>query len=259
MEVMHSGSGELDAPAEVSPLDDFVAHGMVEADGVSRNAASGGRGGNPSSSVRPLDPRNALTIVSGLPRSGTSMMMQMLAAAGLPIASDGRRAADEDNPRGYYELEAVRRLREDASFVAGRVGQTVKVIAPLLPFLPADYDYRVVFMERDLQEILDSQRAMLSRTGQGDHVMDDEALGPAFSRQLSKVKCWIDQRDNLRTCFVSHRQALAHPTEISAVVVSFLEETGALADELNGAETRCVLRQRMAAVVEPGLHRQRMA
>jgi hypothetical protein len=114
----------------------------------------------PSSAERHLDPARMITIVSGLPRSGTSMMMQMLEAAGLEIASDALRAADADNPRGYYELEAVKRIRDDDSFLGECVGRVVKIVAPLLPSLPEEYDYRIVFMERDLAEVLASQREM---------------------------------------------------------------------------------------------------
>ena len=110
-----------------------------------------------------LDPGRTITIVSGLPRSGTSMMTQMLEAAGFEIASDGRRVADPDNPRGYYELDAVKRLRQDTSCLAAAVGRAVKIVALLLPALSRDYDYRVIFVERELDEVLASQRAMLDR------------------------------------------------------------------------------------------------
>ena len=121
-----------------------------------------------------LDPNRTITIVSGLPRSGTSMMMQMLEAAGLEVATDGRRIADSDNPKGYFELDAVKRLQEDSSFLQTVVGQAVKVVSPLVPFLPSEYDYRIISMERDLDEVLASQRVMLDRRGHSDLRQSDE-------------------------------------------------------------------------------------
>ena len=132
------------------------------------------------------------------------MMMQMLEAAGLEVATDGRRAADADNPKGYYELDAVKRLREDSSFLQSIVGQAVKVVAPLLSFLPPEYDYRVIFMERDLDEIMASQRSMLDRVAGGDvRESDDEALARAYGHQLAQVRRWLAERKRmLSSCTV---------------------------------------------------------
>ena len=202
---------------------------------------------------RPLDPARTITVVSGMPRSGTSMMMQMLEAAGLRMAIDDERMADPDNPRGYFELEAVKRLPEDASFLEAVVGRVVKIVAPLLPSLPPEYDYRVIFMERDLREVLDSQRAMLDRIGGGDHRVDDETLSRVFERQLRRVENWLASQENFRTSFVSHRLAMTSPVGFAAGVVAFLEETGAFppsADSVTASE-------QMAAIVDPALHRHR--
>ncbi|HYH50718.1 MAG TPA: sulfotransferase family protein, partial [Acidimicrobiia bacterium] len=108
-------------------------------------------------------------IVSGLPRCGTSMMMAMLAAGGLPLLVDNVREADEDNPRGYYEFEAVKHMKEDTSWLADAGGKVVKMVSALLTDLPGGHPYRVVFMERNMAEILASQRTMLSRQG---HTVD---------------------------------------------------------------------------------------
>jgi hypothetical protein len=102
-----------------------------------------------------------ITIVSGLPRSGTSLMMQMLAAGGMQILSDGERAADVDNPRGYLEWERIKRLPRDPTCIAEAEGKAVKVISLLLLSLPEGHDYRVVFMQRPLPEVLASQQAMM--------------------------------------------------------------------------------------------------
>ena len=109
-----------------------------------------------------------MTVVTGLPRSGTSMLMQMLAAGGIPPLSDGERLPDDDNPRGYFELESVKRLQKDSSWLSDAQGKAVKIIAQLLPNLP-QLNYRLIFMDRDLDEVIESQRRMLLRNGrQGD-------------------------------------------------------------------------------------------
>jgi hypothetical protein len=204
-----------------------------------------------------LERGRTITIVSGLPRSGTSMMMQMLGAAGLEVATDDRRIADSDNPNGYYELDAVKRLREDSSFLKSIVGQVVKVVSPLIPLLPSKYDYRVISMERDLDEIMASQRVMLDRRGSsGVRQPDDEALARAYRRQLEKVNLWMAGQPNVRTCFVSHRQALTSPREIGMAVATFLDETGAFQGMTNESKTRELAATRMAAVIDPHLYHE---
>ena len=107
-----------------------------------------------------------ITIVSGLPRSGTSLMMQMLESGGLPVLCDGERKADTDNPKGYFEWERIKQLPKDPSLIAEAEGKVVKVISQLILSLPADHDYRIVFMQRPLPEVLKSQDKMLRTPGQ---------------------------------------------------------------------------------------------
>ena len=109
-----------------------------------------------------------IVVVSGLPRSGTSMAMKMLAAGGMPILTDGIRQADESNPRGYYELETVKELhtQQDTAWLADAKGKAVKVVSFLLTWLPEGYNYRVVFMQRDLREVIASETTMLLKRGQ---------------------------------------------------------------------------------------------
>src|SRR5260370_20318317 len=109
-----------------------------------------------------------ITIVSGLPRSGTSLMMQMLDAGGLPVLSDGERRADTDNPKGYLEWERIKQLPKDPSLIAEAEGKVVKVISQLILSLPSDHEYRIVFMQRPLPEALKSQEEMLRRRGNPD-------------------------------------------------------------------------------------------
>jgi hypothetical protein len=212
-------------------------------------------GMDPESNARPLDPRRTITIVSGLPRAGTSMMMQMLSAAGLELAIDASRPADQDNPRGYFELDAVRRLPTDHTFLGGAVGRVVKIVSPLLRFLPPEFDYRVIFMERELPEILDSQRAMLARMGGGDDLQPDEAiLGRALGHQVRDAKAWLAEHGNFRACFISHAKTLDSPMETSERVTAFLASTGGRGS-IDGDSSRAIAR--MAAAVDPDLHRQR--
>jgi hypothetical protein len=215
-----------------------------------------------------LDPERSLTIVSGLPRSGTSLMMQMLEAAGLSIATDGLRRANVDNPRGFYELDAVKGMRRDASFVKGLVGRAVKIVAPLLPCLPPEFDYRIVFVERDIRETLASQRAMLDRPGGAGsdgragsgskEPAPDADLARAYEHAIREVKRWLVSRTGIETCFVAYRDVLLDPEAQSDRLLAFLEETGGVPATAGGPEARSIIRARMAAVVDPALHRIRM-
>jgi hypothetical protein len=119
-----------------------------------------------------------IVIVSGLPRSGTSMAMKMLEAAGLHVVTDGARAADEDNPKGYYEDERVKdlHLSADKTWLRDARGKVVKIISFLLKSLPPDNNYQVLFMHRNLREIVASQNKMLLRRGEWSDTPDDRAL-----------------------------------------------------------------------------------
>ncbi len=187
--------------------------------------------------------KECVTIVSGLPRSGTSVMMQMLAAGGVQVLADEQRVADEHNPRGYFELEAVRHSRTDQSWLEKAGGKAVKVIHLLLPNLPADREYRVIFMRRDLAEVIASQRAMLQRQGRPGAVLPDSKLAEVFEKQLAEVRQWLGQHSNFQVLEVQHRELIASPQTTAERVAAFL-----------GGGLDVV---RMAAVVEPGLYRQR--
>ncbi|MBW1882598.1 MAG: sulfotransferase family protein [Deltaproteobacteria bacterium] len=206
-----------------------------------------------------LDPARTITIVSGLPRSGTSMMMQMLEAAGFEIATDGRRVADRDNPKGYYELDAVKRLREDASCLVEAVGRAVKVVAPLLPSLSDDHDYRVIFVERELDEVLASQRAMLDRTQASDAQPGDDTLKRAYENQLSEVKSWLVRQPNVRAVFVAHCLALRSPERVARSVADFLSATGGFPEDSSQPGARDSRIEAMARIVDARLHRHHLA
>lgn len=184
-----------------------------------------------------------ITVVSGLPRSGTSMMMQMLVAGGMPVVSDGLRTADADNPRGYFELEAVKKLKTDSAWLAGARGHAVKVISMLLCELPADHDYRVIFMLRDMDEILASQNEMLKRRGTAGTESGDAAMRQHLEAHLKKVVAWLAERKNFRVLYCHHREILRAPAEQARRVREFL---GAGLDD-----------QAMTQAIDPSLHRNR--
>ena len=183
-----------------------------------------------------------ITVVSGLPRSGTSMLMQMLAAAGYPCLTDGVRGADADNPRGYFEYEKVKWLRRDYSWLPEAKGKAVKIIVQLIPFLPSQFSYQVIFMERDISEVLASQRKMLQRQGKSGGNLSDAQLHQIFERQVLEVKQMLVQRD-IPTLDVAYSAALQYPMKVAERIQAFLIESLDV-----GA---------MAAAIDPNLHRQR--
>jgi hypothetical protein len=192
--------------------------------------------------VAPIDGSTTI-IVSGLPRCGTSLMMRMLQAGGVPLLTDGLRAADEDNPGGYFEYEPVRRTRQDASWIEQARGRAVKVVHVLLPHLPADRAYRVILMARDLCEVVASQRAMLQRRGAQGAALPPQQLAEAYRRQLRNVAAWLAGRPNMRVLDVDYHDLVRDPAAGAAAVGRFL-----------GVDLDTVA---MAACVDPFLHRQR--
>ncbi|MGO4881108.1 MAG: alkaline phosphatase family protein [Bryobacteraceae bacterium] len=170
----------------------------------------------------PVDRARVVTIVAGLPRSGTSMMMQLLAAAGIAPYTDRQRVADPDNPRGYFEHENAARLHQDASWISVARGKAVKIVAHLLPYLPAGEEYRIVFMHRDLNEVVASQRAMLARLARTGARLDDRALARTYTRQLVQVQTWLQHRPETQVLPVSYAEALRDPIGTAARLAGFL-------------------------------------
>ncbi|HUU08967.1 MAG TPA: alkaline phosphatase family protein [Phycisphaerae bacterium] len=185
-----------------------------------------------------------IVIVSGLPRSGTSMMMQMLAAGGLPPLADDQRPADADNERGYFEFAAAKAVHRDASWMPQARGKALKVVAHLLMSMPRGKDdhYRVVFMERDLPEVVASQRDMLAGQGKRGAKLTPEELSKVFNQQVQRIKTMLAIA-RVPVLYVSHRDCIGRPARVAARVNAFL---GAALDE-----------PAMAAVVEPRLYRHR--
>ena len=163
-----------------------------------------------------------ITVVSGLPRSGTSMMMQMLGAGGIDVVTDDVRKADEDNPRGYFELEHVKKLKENNDWLAGCRGKAVKVISLLLFDLPSSYHYKIIFMQRNMFEVLASQKVMLKRRGEIGDGISDEEMAKKFEKHIMQVEDWIAQQRNMEVLYVSYNEVIKNPLFYSETVNRFL-------------------------------------
>ena len=173
----------------------------------------------------PFKKRQALeviTIVSGLPRSGTSMMMKILEAGGLEIFTDNLRVPDEDNPKGYYELEQVKALKDgDDAWIKDAPGKVVKVISSLLEYLPSSYKYKIVFMRREIVEILASQKQMLIRRGENSEG-DDQKMAELFQEHLKRVRVWLANQSNMEILYVDYNALMADPSPAINAVAEFL-------------------------------------
>jgi hypothetical protein len=166
--------------------------------------------------------KKPVVIVSGLPRSGTSMMMQILEAGGLEVLSDQVRQADSDNPRGYYEFEPVKQTSSDSSWLKRSGGKAVKMVYRLLYDLPDDYEYLVVFMNRDLNEVLRSQNKMLERLGKAGAGEDDEDMAVLFRAELDKFYRWVEGKDNIRIIYINYVDVISEPFKQCRAVNAFL-------------------------------------
>jgi hypothetical protein len=168
----------------------------------------------------------------------------MLDAGGIPPITDNVRTADEDNPQGYYEFERVKALdKGDTAWVADARGKSVKVISALLKYLPSDYAYRVVYIRRNMPEILASQRKMLVRRGEDPDKVDDEQMTALFEKHVQQVESWLQQQPNIQVLYVHYSDILANPEREAQRLNQFL------GGDLNV--------ERMAEVVDPDLYRNR--
>lgn len=185
-----------------------------------------------------------IVVVSGLPRSGTSMTMRMLEAAGLSIVVDGLREADEDNPKGYFELERVKDLAQENNWdwLQDARGQAIKIISYLLKELPDNHNYKVIFMRRDLREVLASQAKMLERRSETNET-DDERMVELYENDLWKAGYLLKNNSRFETLMVSYRDVLDNP----------LDQAGKINEFLGGGHDI----DKMAAAVDPQLYRNR--
>lgn len=184
----------------------------------------------------------SVVIVSGLPRSGTSMMMRMLQAGGMLAVTDNLREADEDNPNGYFEFERVKQIKEDFAWISDAKGRAVKMVSMLLYDLPRDTEYKVVFMRRALNEILASQKVMLERMGKNAD-FDIEEMAFLFTKHLGEIEEWLALQKNMSVFYVNYRNVLDAPLKKAESINDFLE---------GGLDVSA-----MAAIVDESLYRQR--
>ena len=188
------------------------------------------------------DLTDPLVIVTGLPRSGTSLLMRLLAAGGQPILTDHLRPPDAGNPRGYYEYEPVKSLVRDNAWLHQHRGQAVKIISTLLPFVPPGIPLKVIFIQRDIGEILASQSAMLARAGKVP-IADPTLLESAFQKQLTAARALLNARHLTQQLPLHYHEVIRDPAAAITRLTDFLP---ALHD-----------REAMLRVVEPNLYRQR--
>ncbi|MEZ5331816.1 MAG: sulfotransferase [Thermoanaerobaculia bacterium] len=183
-------------------------------------------------------------VVSGLPRSGTSMAMKMLEAGGVPLVTDGQREADIDNPKGYFEDERVLRLAEEAdkAWLRGSRGKAIKIISYLLRHLPPENNYKILFMRRDLTEVLASQAKMLERRGE-PNATEDERMRQLFETDLWKAGYFMKHAAHVEALEIHYSEVLADPEGHAYRIAEFV-----------GAELDV---EKMAQVVDPDLYRNR--
>lgn len=189
---------------------------------------------------------NVITIVSGLPRSGTSMMMKMLDRGNMPILSDNIRKPDTDNPKGYYEFERVKELEHDNSWLETARGKAVKIVSPILRHLVMDkkYRYKIIFMLRSLDEVLASQRKMADRLNQTKDTIKDNILKQNYSAHLEEIRQWLEKNENIEVMYVNYADIVSNPVSIAEDISNFLDINS------NTAE--------MSQVIDTSLYRQRI-
>ncbi len=149
-------------------------------------------------------------------------MMQMLVAGGMTPLADGERQADADNPRGYLEWERIKQLPTDPDCIAAAEGKVVKVISRLLLALPASYEYRVIFMQRPLPEVLASQDQMLRRRGTYKEGVDSAAISAAFEKHLRDVYAWLEGKSHVRALKIQYHDVLQDSKAIAQKLAEFL-------------------------------------
>ncbi|WP_397568612.1 sulfotransferase domain-containing protein [Schlesneria sp. T3-172] len=183
-----------------------------------------------------------IIVVSGLPRSGTSLMMQMLSQGGVEIVTDHLRSPDPDNPRGYFEYEAAKDIEDDASWLPTARGKAVKMISMLLYHLPPTERYRVLFLERDLEEVLQSQETMLRRMNRPSAAPSAEMLS-AYQTHLERLHEWLAGRTEISLLRVGYRNLLNEPATEARRIAHFLGRNLDLAA--------------MTTAIDPALYRNR--
>lgn len=171
-------------------------------------------------------------------------MMQMLAAGGVDLITDNTRQADADNPKGYFEYEKVKRLHEDASWLASARGKAVKVIAALLQYLPPNEQYKILFMQRPLEEVLASQKTMLEHRQATSSGPDDTHLAAVFATHLHTTQAWLQAQPHMEVLYVQYHAVLDQPRDQAQRIQDFLERRLDIG--------------KMVHVIDPTLYRNRV-
>ncbi len=189
--------------------------------------------------------KGLIYVVSGLPRSGTSMMMQMLKEGGLELFTDGKRETDENNPKGYYEHEAVKSLSRNRKWLIQAEGKGIKIISHLLKHLPSNFDYKVIFMERNISEVLASQGKMLSRLEKKvDNSVYPTALEKKYREDINDTKEFLANQHNFKVLYINHHDILKSPFSSALEVAEFVDQN--------------LIVEKMSNIVDPALHREKM-
>ncbi len=185
-----------------------------------------------------------IIIVSGLPRSGTAMMMNMLKAGGIKILEDKTRKPDENNPKGYFEYEPAKKLPEgNISWLDEAEEKAVKVISFFLQHLPDKFEYKIIFMERNFDEILKSQKQTVMEKGQKTHPKEDKMMLEYYKSHVKQTKEWISLQSNFSVLYLSYNEMVKHPEQHLDSICEFL------GNELN--------KDKMNKVIDEKLYRQR--
>jgi hypothetical protein len=163
-----------------------------------------------------------IIVVSGLPRSGTSMMMKMLEEGGIPILTDAIRGADDDNPNGYYEFELVKKLPEGQNqWLADANHKVVKIVSALLEHLPVNYRYKIIFMEREPREILASQQKMLANRNEKSEISDTE-MQEQFQKHLAAIKYWLARQPHMDVMYIDYNKMISKPENYCQAIADFI-------------------------------------
>lgn len=168
------------------------------------------------------DKAKTIIVVSGLPRSGTSMLMKMLVEGGVPVLTDSIRTADEDNPNGYFEFEPVKQLVDGKiHWLANADNKAIKIVSALLEYLPPDHHYKILFMDREIKEILASQRKMLSRRSEEPKISDAE-MEAQFHKHLADTKYWLARQPNMDILYVDYNKLMSSPDSYCQAIANFI-------------------------------------
>jgi sulfotransferase family protein len=167
--------------------------------------------------------KNDIIVVTGLPRSGTSLMMQILQSIGIEPFTDNQRLPNGSNPKGYFEHELVKTIEHDSSWIEDVKGKAIKIVSPLLIYLPSNYKYKIFFMDRNYDEIIQSQERMIAESNISNSGIEPEILKQIFIKDLEHACNWIREQPNCESLEISHSKLLKNPKSEIDKICDFLE------------------------------------